>query len=102
MRANDQNALNLPGQQVKATTDAANCAHLSKLYSYLRGLPHYEFTEKGRANICRRFVVSPDELADAIAKLQSPRPGQPTPELLDVIGKAVSRPNKAKGGAGKC
>jgi len=66
----------------------------------LRGLPHYDFTEKGRANICQRFRVSNDELAAAVAVLQSPRPNQPTPELLPTIAKAIG--HHTNGGASKC
>lgn len=105
MRANDQNTLHLLGEQAKVTTTGVtNRARLARLHDYLRGLPYNDFTEKGRANICQRFGVSADELAAAVAVMQSPRPGQPTPELLRLIGAAVAPATKhrAEGRGGKC
>jgi hypothetical protein len=95
MRANDQNTLCLLREQAKVTpTGATNRARLARLNDYLRGLPHYNFTQKGCANICQRFGVSTDELTAAVAVLQSPQPAQPTPELLHIIGAAVAPATK--------
>ena len=101
MRTNDQIPLSSPRKQAKGTTTGAtNRARLARLHDYLRGLPYYDFTEKGRANICQRFGVSADELDAAVAALQSPRPSQPTPTLLRTIATAVG--HHASGGEELC
>ena len=102
MSTGDRNALNLPGQQAKGTpTGATNQVRMAALRGYLRGLPSLDFTDKGRANVCTRHHVSPDELAAAIAMLQA-RPSRATPELLRIIGRAVRPARNAKGGVGRC
>jgi hypothetical protein len=102
MRANDRDTLHLLGEQVKVTTtDATNRARLARLNDYLHGLPHYNFTEKGQGHICQCFSVSADELAAAVAAIQTPRLSRPTPELLRVIGTAIRHSHQAKGGAAK-
>lgn len=98
MSTGDRNALNVLGEHDKATTDGPRMAALS---GYLRGLPSLDLTAKGRANICARFKVNADELAEAVAAQQA-RLGRPTPALLRTIGAAVGHTKKAKGGAGLC
>lgn len=98
MNTGDRNTLSMLGEQAKVTTSAR--LPKSQLLAYLRGLPSQDFSEKGRANICRRFGVTEDELTTAVAALQ-PRRSAPTPELLRTIGEAVGRYN-ARGGAKSC
>jgi hypothetical protein len=95
MSTSNRMTLNLLGEQAKVTTtDATNRARLDRLKDYLRGLPYYNFTEKGRANICQRFRVSNDELTTALSVLQSHRHSHSTPELLRIIGVAVAPATK--------
>lgn len=105
-QTNDLSTLNGPGGPAKdTTTGATDRARLSKLREHLRGLLGtawgLDFTDKGRANLCRRFSVSPDELATAVARLQAPRPGAPSPELLRTIGAAVGHQTRPNGGGTK-
>lgn len=102
MSTGDRNALNVLGEHDKATTAGpTNRVRQAALSGYLRGLPSFDFTAKGRTNICARFKVSADELAAAVAALQA-RPGRPTTALLRTIGAAVGYTKKAKGGARPC
>jgi hypothetical protein len=100
MTANDQSTFFLLGEQVKGNTnEATNNIALSQLRTYLRNLPSLSLSEKGRANVCQRFKITDAELAATLAKLQ--RPNAPTDELLSIIGTAVTRTNKGKGGLGQ-
>lgn len=97
MNTGSRKALNVLGEHDKATTTGAtDRARLGKLRDYLRGLHSLDFTEKGRANVCRRFYVSDDELSTAISALQSPRPNTPTPALLHTIGAAIGHHTTGK------
>ena len=86
------------------STTPTKSGRRGSLATYLAGLPSLDFSEKGRANICRRLSVSADELAAAVATVQGPRPSQPTPELLRIIGAAVApaTERRAERGAGQC
>ncbi len=100
MRANEPTTFFLLGEQVKGTTnEATNCINLSQLRTYLRNLPSLSLSVKGRANVCQRFKATDEELTATLATLQR---STPTAELLGIIGTAVTRTNKGKGGPGKC
>ena len=100
MRANDLGTFFLLEERVKGNTnEATNRNTLSELRAYLQNLPSLGLSEKGQVNICQRFKVSAEELAATLATLQ--RPSAPNDELLSIIGAAVTRTNKGKGGPGK-
>ncbi|WP_426060625.1 hypothetical protein [Hymenobacter sp. B1770] len=104
MSTGDRNALNLLGEQAKDNTpNATNRVRLAALRGYLRGLPSLNFSEKGRANICARFMLSEAELGAAIATLEA-RPSRPAAALLRTIGAAVAASHRANatGGADPC
>ena len=102
MSASDRNALNVLGEHGKDKTDGpTNRVRMVALNGCLRGLPSLDFTAKGRANICARFKVSADELAEAVAALHA-RPGRPTNTLLRSIGAAVGSTKRATGEARPC
>lgn len=98
MKTNNQPTSFLLERQDEYTTPSAttNNIALSQLRTYLRNLPSLSLSEKGRANVCQRFKITDEELAATLAKLQ--RPNAPTDELLGIIGTAVTRTNKGKGG----
>ncbi len=102
MRANDQNTSFLLERRNEDNEDTAsnatNRVELSQLRTFLRNLPSLSLSGKGKENVCQRFKVSAEELADTLAALQ--RPNAPTNELLSIIGAAVTRTSK-KGGPGK-
>lgn len=92
-QTNDPKAFFLLGEQVKGTPNkATNNIALSQLRTYLRNLPSLSLSDKGRANVCRRFKITDEELAATLAKLQ--RSNAPTDELLGIIGTAVTRSSK--------
>jgi hypothetical protein len=92
MRANDQSTFISPGQRDKGNTkNATNRVDLSQLRAFLRNLPSLNLSDKGKENVCQRFKVSAEELADTLAALQ--RPNAPTDELLSIIGTAVTHTN---------
>jgi hypothetical protein len=99
MSTGDRNALDVLGEHDKDTiVGPTNRVIMEALSGCLRRLIGLKFLYKGRATIYNRFLVTADELAEAMAALQV-RPGQPTPALLHIIGAAVYRANKpTKGG----
>jgi hypothetical protein len=99
MSTGDRNTISLLEQQAKITT--LDALPQVQLLAYLRGLPTLTFSDEDSARICQQFSVSADEL-NAIVTVLAARSGQPTPELLRVIGAAVRHGHKANGGAAKC
>jgi len=105
---------------VKDTKDQVHRQQYPRLFCLLDAVPFHAFSETGRANICRRFSVSDEELERCLLVYQ--HPGAPATEaerraldmaaLLHVISEAVTPPTKrgnrkaptkkAKGGAAPC
>lgn len=99
MSTDNRFVLNLLGEQVKSTNQ--NTSAHARLRDYLRGLPSFALSEKGRAHVCHRFDVSDEELAAALSE-QAARQGQPTNDLLHITTTVLNGTVSASGGAAKC